>query len=295
MLFFLFMLVHQVAVQANDSTPDKKYNLSICTIFKNEAKFFKEWIEYHRLAGVDHFYLYDNDSTDDYLKVLNPYLQEGIATLIRWPSLLKEKSEEDAFYWAMSVQIPAYENAILTKAIQETKWLMFLGVDEFLVVNQEMPLQQFLKQYETYPGVELSTDYFDAFNTDIGSRKLLIETVVLTSTPEQNIYTEVAKLLFKPSECAGFTFYPYKCRFKNNQEAKRLTKIELGVNRYLNRSNQWNLHFRKRKERLPIDPKMLSEDETSNLLKENYLIEDENPSIHRFIPSLLKKLELSSS
>ena len=41
----------------NHST--KKHQLSICAIFKNEAKFLKEWIEYHRLVGVDHFYLYD--------------------------------------------------------------------------------------------------------------------------------------------------------------------------------------------------------------------------------------------
>ncbi|KIC71464.1 hypothetical protein DB44_DM00010, partial [Candidatus Protochlamydia amoebophila] len=31
------------------------YDLSVCAIFKNEAPYLKEWIEYHRLIGVKHF------------------------------------------------------------------------------------------------------------------------------------------------------------------------------------------------------------------------------------------------
>ena len=31
---------------------DKKYAMSICGIFKNEARFLKEWIEYHQLVGI---------------------------------------------------------------------------------------------------------------------------------------------------------------------------------------------------------------------------------------------------
>ena len=27
----------------------KKYNLSVCALFKNEAGYLKEWIEYHKL------------------------------------------------------------------------------------------------------------------------------------------------------------------------------------------------------------------------------------------------------
>ena len=39
---------------------EKKYKLSICAIFKNEANYLKEWIEYHRMVGVEHFYLYNS-------------------------------------------------------------------------------------------------------------------------------------------------------------------------------------------------------------------------------------------
>lgn len=39
--------------------------LSIGAIFKDEAPYLAEWIEFHRLVGVEHFFLYDNLSTDE--------------------------------------------------------------------------------------------------------------------------------------------------------------------------------------------------------------------------------------
>lgn len=49
-----------------------KYRVSLCLIFKNEAPFLKEWLDYHLTIGVDHFYLYNNNSDDDFKRVLRP-------------------------------------------------------------------------------------------------------------------------------------------------------------------------------------------------------------------------------
>lgn len=56
----------------------KKYKIVLCAIFKNEGRFLKEWIEYHRLIGVDHFFMYNNNSTDNYIEILSKYINEGI-------------------------------------------------------------------------------------------------------------------------------------------------------------------------------------------------------------------------
>ena len=64
---------------------DKKYRISLCGIFKNEASFLKEWIEFHRIVGIDHFFLYNNLSEDNYREVLDPYIKNGIVDLIEWP------------------------------------------------------------------------------------------------------------------------------------------------------------------------------------------------------------------
>ena len=44
------------------SNKEKDYKVSLCTIFKNEAPYLKEWIEFNHLIGVEHFFLYNNNS-----------------------------------------------------------------------------------------------------------------------------------------------------------------------------------------------------------------------------------------
>ncbi len=51
---------------------NKKYSITICGIFKNEASYLKEWIEYHEMIGIEHFYLYNNNSDDNYRDILQP-------------------------------------------------------------------------------------------------------------------------------------------------------------------------------------------------------------------------------
>ena len=62
-----------------------RHQLCACAVFQNEARFLKEWIEYHRLVGVEKFYLYNNNSTDAFNTVLYPYLNNGVVELIDWP------------------------------------------------------------------------------------------------------------------------------------------------------------------------------------------------------------------
>jgi Glycosyltransferase family 92 len=68
---------------------DKKqkydYDLCVCAIFRDEAPYLKEWIEFHRLVGIQKFYLYNNASTDNYKEVLQRYINKEIVYLTEWP------------------------------------------------------------------------------------------------------------------------------------------------------------------------------------------------------------------
>lgn len=274
------------------SSVKKKYNLSVCAIFRNEAKYLKEWIEYHRLIGVDHFYLYNNGSLDNYLKMLRQYIQEGTVTLIHWPNLTSNESDEAAYMWSLSTQIPAYENATKLRAIHETKWLVFVDINEFLVPAHTSSLTELLDKYELYPGVTLLSDFFDASRTHtFPQRKLIIETLELTNQPRMNVQKSVTKTIFKPDQCTGFTWPPYHCIFQNQQEALTLKKREFRINHYTNRFKGF-LHFSKTKEKLHVDNRLLSEDETAELLENDYEIEDQDRVIYRFLPELRKKMGL---
>ncbi|MFI0434723.1 MAG: glycosyltransferase family 92 protein [Parachlamydiaceae bacterium] len=105
------------------------YELSICAIFQNEGPYIKEWIDYHMCMGVEHFWLYNNDSSDDYLAVLKPYIKKGIVELTEWPSALDQKG---VIRYSYEVQVGAYNDA-LRRCEKSTRWLAIIDLDEFIV------------------------------------------------------------------------------------------------------------------------------------------------------------------
>ncbi len=112
---------------------EKKYNVSICAIFKDEATYLKEWIEFHKIVGVEHFYLYNNNSSDNYKDILKPYIDDNIVTLIDWPQ--------------KQCQVEAYQDCA-KKFSLETKWIAYIDLDEFIIPNQFDDIYSFLKQFD---------------------------------------------------------------------------------------------------------------------------------------------------
>jgi hypothetical protein len=55
--------------------------------FRDAAPYLAEWVEFHLLLGVEHFYLYNNNSVDDYKGALEPYIRAGVVSLAEWPAL----------------------------------------------------------------------------------------------------------------------------------------------------------------------------------------------------------------
>jgi len=74
------------------------YDLAVVAIMKNEEPYVQEWIDYHLLAGVDHFFIYDNDSTPEFKKILQPYIDAGIVTYTFYPGKCRQmEAYADAF------------------------------------------------------------------------------------------------------------------------------------------------------------------------------------------------------
>ena len=66
-----------------------KHFLTIFVIVRNEAPYIDEWIEFHRMMGVSHFFIYDNGSSDDTVDRLSSYVDAGLVTVVRWADFLK--------------------------------------------------------------------------------------------------------------------------------------------------------------------------------------------------------------
>ncbi len=61
------------------------HDLAVVAILKNEGPYLKEWLDYHLLAGVKHFYLYDNESPDNQAEVAKPYVEAGLVDYFPYP------------------------------------------------------------------------------------------------------------------------------------------------------------------------------------------------------------------
>ena len=108
-----------------------KYYLAIVAIAKNEGCYILEWLEYHRIVGVEKVYFYDNESTDNTREILAPYIESGYVEYIYCPG---EKR-----------QMPAYHDA-LARYRNETQWLAVIDLDEFVVPLAMETVPDFLRQ-----------------------------------------------------------------------------------------------------------------------------------------------------
>ncbi|OGN56652.1 MAG: hypothetical protein A3D96_05895 [Chlamydiae bacterium RIFCSPHIGHO2_12_FULL_44_59] len=133
-LFFLFIFLIGCS-----KTPTHSYKLAICAIFKNEAPWLKEWIVYHHnILGVEHFYLYNNESSDHFAEVLEPFIKKGLVELLDWDSKTPEHLAYGAFMDAPwnAAQLGAYNDCLKKKALGVAKWVAMIDVDEFIVPAQ---------------------------------------------------------------------------------------------------------------------------------------------------------------
>ena len=125
------------------------YDLAVVAIFKDEAPYLKEWLDYHLLAGVEHFYLYNNDSSDDYKKILAPYIEGNLVTLTDFPG--------------KKMQLDAYEDAIENYRF-DCRYMAFIDLDEFIFpkTNQKISevVDEILSQFTNAGGLAINWQIF---------------------------------------------------------------------------------------------------------------------------------------
>ena len=145
--------------EQNFSEPSSyTYELSICTIFRDEARYLDEWIKFHLGVGVQHFYLCSHNSEDEYLKVLQPYIDRGLVDLTE----LKDNPNNGSDSFINSTQCVYYSESIeRLKGI--SKWVAIIDSDEFLFPSKgHGTLLDVLKEFEnnSYGAVAVNWQMF---------------------------------------------------------------------------------------------------------------------------------------
>ncbi len=131
---FFFILLSSQAIFA--------YEIAIVSMFRNCAPYIKEWVAYHHMIGVDHFWLYDDASTDDWREALKDYLDAGIVEVFNWPS-----GKPD---WTGG-QLTAFVDG-LNRGLNSTTWVALLDQDEFILPMQDKSLKDCLNNHFSKAG-----------------------------------------------------------------------------------------------------------------------------------------------
>lgn len=109
------------------------HNLVVVACCKNEGPFIKEWIEYHLIVGVEHFYIYDA-GTDNTADVLEEYVKRGLVTYILWTN--------------HPAQVYAYHNFVFQRLGMDASWAAFIDLDEYILPMKDERLADILVEYD---------------------------------------------------------------------------------------------------------------------------------------------------
>ena len=120
----ILILIFTKTITLHEDYQDKKYLIGILCYFKNEGHIIHEWLMHHRAWGIQHIWLIDNGSEDDYS--IDSYIKDGFVTLYSETTM---------------PQVASYQKYVkeITKHVH---WLAVLDMDEFLYskINNDLKL-----------------------------------------------------------------------------------------------------------------------------------------------------------
>ncbi|MFT8477084.1 MAG: glycosyltransferase family 2 protein [Liquorilactobacillus sp.] len=172
-----------------------KYDLSIVIILKNEAPYIREWLAYYISIGVEHFYIYDNDSQDDLKKIIASF--KDMVTYIRFSGTAR--------------QMDAYNDA-LNRYGSYSRYMGFLDADEFIYLKgEQLSFVNLLNDYFIDPHVGGFVINWQIFGSSFLKKKpqgLLTNNFVYRAQKnfEKNFHI---KSVVDPRKVAGFLNDPH--------------------------------------------------------------------------------------
>lgn len=224
------------------SKTDYEHQFAVCAIFKNEAPYLKEWIDYHHhILGATKFYLYNNDSSDDYREVLEPYIANDLVELIDWETrethALRGWLPEGAPW--NDYQIGAYNHCVKQKALGNVRWVAMIDIDEFIVPTHGVHSFKRLIQKRDRPWPFRKIGVFEihwkVFGTsylwDLDPEKMLTKQFYLRSIKDHGWNRRQVKSLYRPEAVDICLIHGIK-KIQKGYKRKVLSAHDFNINHY---------------------------------------------------------------
>lgn len=158
------------------------HKLSVGAIFNNEAPYLKEWLEHYLDRGVEHFYLINDYSEDNYQEILKPYFK--YITLFDTPK---------DFPYIDGRQEMLY-NYFFLPIKEETKWFLICDIDEYVWCSKYLNIKEALDLLESN-----NIYYYEIPMVLFGSNNHIVqpESIVKSFTKRQELNEKYFKFLKK--------------------------------------------------------------------------------------------------
>jgi len=273
--------------RARADRPPMPY-LAVCACLGYDAPYLREWIEFHRLVGVERFFLYNNGDRETQRELLAPYVEEGVVVLHDWT--------------VFPPQTPAY-NHLLEEHREGARWVAVIDTDEFLFASTGQPLPEVLADYEAWPGVGVSRLTFGTSGHRTRPDGLVTENYL--GSFDARVHRHIKTIIdpVRTAECLG----PHHFRYEDGSLAvdenhypilgatTAFTSFSrLRINHYYTRSEA---EFRRKLSRLRPDnaapyPESMWRQFTETF-RDRYGRSDE--TILRYVPALKERLAATAS
>lgn len=270
-----------------------QYELALLAVFQNESRFLQEWLEFHKLVGVQHFYLINHFSSDSYYPILEPYIAKGEVELFHC-------DDPSPPHWETYQSIQYTK--LLPKLQREAKWVAVIDVDEFLFPVKQRSLRKFLKNYDREEIAALWVNwqcYGTSFVAEVTSHQLMTHELNWRAKsswwlnkfgkciirPQKTLYIGVHGSQYLQGYCVNSrkNFFEVKPTIAEQME-QPLDISEIRINHYWTKDEK---NYREIKK-----PRYDSWG-ASNIAESYYqaLNQVYDPCIHKYTPSLKKALK----
>jgi hypothetical protein len=206
------------------STPEPtlKYYLTVCVIVKDEDPYLAEFINFHLKAGVEHFYIYDNQS------------KVRARDVIQKAGLLEHVTVTD--FPGKNRLVKSYDHCLKHYGAY-SKWISFLDMDEFIVAKSTQGnIPVFLKDYENYGAVVINWQLFGSGHHLKRTNRPQMESYTLKAEEDFNVNRHI-KSIVQPryvKEAANAHHFKYKKGYfavNENFEPVQGSQADVSINK----------------------------------------------------------------
>ena len=127
--------------------------LSLITMVKDANALLREWVPYHLLLGVSHFYIVNNDcgeSATSYSSCegLRRYIDAGLVTFLD-PEFRCRRIGRAVLLGALIDELARPQSSAAAQSAREHEWVLEVDPDEYLVLPPRARVPDFLRTHAT--------------------------------------------------------------------------------------------------------------------------------------------------